>query len=737
VAGRRAANGSGARALVARVLGVIGALVLVAGVLATYLREEVVDQRAFVAHATQTLRTPEVRGLVAEQVVTQLVDEGGTDLIAARPLVRPLVDTLVSSDAFSELFAVAARDTHRLLFTRRDDVSFAVADAGTLAIEAVRAVAPDLAQGLPSTVDVDVVALRDESLLAGVVRAGDRARTLALVLPPVGLLLILTSIALARDRRSALVRGGLAVAVSCGLLVAALAVWRAQLGSGTVAPGELRDEDVRAAVDAAWGIFFASLRDWLLAIGLAGILAAALAAGRVTAASASQRLGDLARRLAASPQGSHQRALRGAGLVLAGALLLWRPTGVVTALALLLGGTLVYVGVGELVQLLPERLTRDETERPRIVPVRGGARRAWAPWLTAASVLLLGAGVAGAVIGGSGPPQERASLSPRTPALATSVGCNGTVALCDRRLDQVVFPGTHNSFSAALRPGWLFANQRVGIRDQLDAGIRLLLLDPHHGVRDGDRVRTDLEADGSDRNRVAAQLSPAAIAAAERLGGQVGLGALRGERSIYLCHTLCELGSESFVQQLGDIRDFLARRPGEVVVLMLEPSVSPGLVAAALRRARLLDALAVLHPGRPLPTLGALLRRGDRVVVLTERGGGAYDWYHPVFDLVQDTPLGARKASEFSCAPNRGDSDRPLFMLNHWIDRFPPPLRENRRASTRAALLERVSRCETLRARRVNLVAVDYFDTGAIVEVARELNARPLAQPTPSPTPSA
>ena len=46
--------------------------------------------------------------------------------------------------------------------------------------------------------------------------------------------------------------------------------------------------------------------------------------------------------------------------------------------------------------------------------------------------------------------------------------CNGTRALCDRRLDEVVFPATHNSFGASEQAGWRFANQRYGIARQLD-----------------------------------------------------------------------------------------------------------------------------------------------------------------------------------------------------------------------------------------------------------------------------
>ena len=84
--------------------------------------------------------------------------------------------------------------------------------------------------------------------------------------------------------------------------------------------------------------------------------------------------------------------------------------------------------------------------------------------------------------------------------------CEGAAALCGRRLDEVVFPGTHNSFAASAEPGWYFANQRYGISRQLDDGIRALLIDVHFGVYNPatGRVRTDLRAEGSDRNKVAA-----------------------------------------------------------------------------------------------------------------------------------------------------------------------------------------------------------------------------------------
>jgi hypothetical protein len=80
--------------------------------------------------------------------------------------------------------------------------------------------------------------------------------------------------------------------------------------------------------------------------------------------------------------------------------------------------------------------------------------------------------------------------------------CNGSASLCGKRLDQVVFPGTHNSYAASDEPGWHFAGQRFGIPRQLGDGIRALLLDVHFGVPAGNGlVRTDFAAEGADANK--------------------------------------------------------------------------------------------------------------------------------------------------------------------------------------------------------------------------------------------
>jgi hypothetical protein len=77
---------------------------------------------------------------------------------------------------------------------------------------------------------------------------------------------------------------------------------------------------------------------------------------------------------------------------------------------------------------------------------------------------------------------------------ATVRSCNGSSTLCSRPVNEVIFPGTHNSFAASNEPGWYFANQTYPIARQLHDGIRALLIDIHYGVYDAatGRVRTDL-----------------------------------------------------------------------------------------------------------------------------------------------------------------------------------------------------------------------------------------------------
>jgi hypothetical protein len=351
--------------------------------------------------------------------------------------------------------------------------------------------------------------------------------------------------------------------------------------------------------------------------------------------------------------------------------------------------------------------------RARPTSQRSPRRTARAAVGLAAALL---AGVAVLVLTSCSTSKERAETAPSS--------CNGAPGLCARRLNEVVFPGTHNSMAASDEPGWHFANQRYGISRQLADGIRALLIDVHFGVYDdaAGRVRTDLSAEGSDRNKVAKQLPPLALRVADRLAGRVGVGTLSGKPELYLCHTLCELGAEPLHQELEVIRNFLEQHPDQVLIVIVEDYVPPASIQRSFEQAGLTRYVATLERGQPPPTLGALIARGQRLVVFAEEKGGTPAWYMPAFSFIQDTPLGATRPDQLSCKRYRGEQHSPLLLINHWIPPFPPSPSLNAAIGREAFLRARIKRCQAQDGAKGAIVAVDFYQRTAVVKVARELD---------------
>jgi hypothetical protein len=283
--------------------------------------------------------------------------------------------------------------------------------------------------------------------------------------------------------------------------------------------------------------------------------------------------------------------------------------------------------------------------------------------------------------------------------------CNGSALLCDRPLNRVAFAATHNSMSAADQKGWTFTQQEKGVPDQLDAGIRGLLIDMYYGVQ------TRRGVQNVPLGKVDERLRPGALG-----------------RDVYLCHALCGFGATRATDALRDVRDFLAAHSREVVVISIEDYVRPRDVARLFEESGLARYVWRRALGRErFPTLRAMVDQDRRVVVMMEHRAGHVRWLHPQFDLVQETPYTFRSprevAAESSCRSNRGSPDNPLFLLNNWVDTSPVPQPRNAaEVNSHDALLRRARTCGRLRERLPNLVAVDFFEQGDVVGVVRELN---------------
>ena len=187
------------------------------------------------------------------------------------------------------------------------------------------------------------------------------------------------------------------------------------------------------------------------------------------------------------------------------------------------------------------------------------------------------------------------------PALAP-LTCNGHVQLCARPLNDVAFAATHNSMASVTIPTWLFGQQDGTIAEQLEHGVRGLLIDAYHGEAVPGGVRTQLgRIDSSKRKAAEREIGAAAVDAALRIRARLGHQG-RGTPGIFLCHTFCELGAVTLGSALADVRSFLVENPGEVLVIInQDEGVSPLEMQHAFAQAGLLD-LLYRGPAGPFPT---------------------------------------------------------------------------------------------------------------------------------------
>jgi hypothetical protein len=698
-------------------LAILAAAAVLAGGTCVYLRTQILDSRAFADRTVAALKYAPVRRVIAREITVQAIDRGSSDLIAARPLITSVVETLVSTQQFRGLIRTAAEQGHRLLFDRGGNVAFSLADAGTVVISALNTLAPKIAAKIPRNLDAQLLDLRRQSFAVQTLRAAATIRTLALVLPLAALALLALAIAVAPRRRLAVTRCAVALAVAGLAMFADLLLLRHATLTNLYGSEELSNADVRAAASALWDSFLGDLSGWALGLAAVAAILAAASAGVLRPYTASANIARLRKRIW-PPRSQGGRVVRGLAAVAAGLVLIAEPTLILDLLLVVLGVLLAYFGSGE---LLSAAGVAPDDERTSLRRSRGGLAAA----AVTLSVLIGGAAVA---LGGS------SVDGPRTSARLT---CNGYAQLCARRLDRVVFAGTHNAMSAADTPGWLIANQSRSIARQLDDGIRAFKISTHYGIGSkAGHIRTDIAAEGARVNRVSEKLDPQGRSALERLSASVGFGstkgAVKGKPEVWLCHSLCELGATKMVSFLGTMRAFLQKNPGNVLILFDEDYVSEASLERVFKSSGLYPHLAVLRQGQQLPTLGELVRSQHNVLVFTQEPvSGRHPWNMNGFDFIQDTPLGAVKPKQFSCGLYRGLSSNPLLTMNDWADVFPPRRSPNVALNKRAFILRRARQCEHERRHIPNLILTDYYDSGDVIGAARVLNG--LGEMPPAP----
>jgi hypothetical protein len=567
---------------------------------------------------------------------------------------------------------------------------------------------PALAEKIPASLEAGLASEEAQRAFTSFIKFWRVAREILLlcwILSWVGVALVLTSIAVAPDRRLGLVFAGSVLgAVGVGLL--------AMMPLGRILPFALTAEPgLRGAMTGLWLAYFAGLRWLALVFAGTGLVFAAAGTTVLEAADPLRRARHLRERLTDPTASPGLRLTRGAVLLALGAGAVAAPLVTLASLGVLAGVVLTYLGLREVFRVVLPLLPGDAVTSPY-----GGVgpQRAVLGLTLTAVVVVLG-GTAYVALH-----REEQSLVARGAVSA----CNGSARLCDLTVDKVVFPGAHNAMSNAGIERWLFPHHRHRMRRMLDEGIRALLFDVHDGVPTAGRVRTDLEREEVSREKIEEQLGPEATAAAVRIRDGL-VGQAQGSSGLYFCHGFCELGSYEVGPALREIRDFLVLNPGEVLLLVVEDYVQPADLAAAFTEAGLAEFAYAGPVQRPWPTLRRLVDDNQRLIVFTESGRPGVPWLHPAFASIQETPYTFHKPEDFSCRPNRGGTSGSLFQINHWIETTPAPQPTNAEiVNAYDFLLRRARECQRVRKRVPNVIAVDFYDIGDVVRVARTMNGQ-------------
>ena len=684
---------------------VIGALALSLALPLAYLDRNVFQARGFSNNAAATLDNEAVRSEISGDLTRAIVARE-PQAVSFAPLLLSISDTLLRTSQAHSLVRSAAVQTHNAVFSAtKGSVVIDLANLSVIALELLKTQRPaqtrDLAQ--PQKIALQ---LSDRSLTVRAIDAADSIRVLAVVLPLLALVLFAVGLFCVRDRRRAALNVGIAVFLVGALNFAAFLVVRAVVL--TSEEGERRD-----VVAGIFDAFLGRVPLWCGLLALAGAIVAASAASVIGELDPARVPELLWGRITREPDSTWKLVAGALVLIMVGLAVIGDPIGAVSLAVSIFGAWLIFAGAVTLLRLIigpeptPAQLPSARALRRRLIPVVLGA------------LLLIGVSAVGVGVVLDG-------RSAAQPVVNTNPGCNGYLELCGKPLNEVTFATTHNAMGSA-QALFLNPNQGVDMLNQLDSGIRGMQLDAYLGQRnDKGTVRTDLAPKAVEAAE--AKIGPEGLRAAQRLAGSVVFGPVQGKKQVYLCHVLCELGALEAVPEFKKIKDWMDRNPREVLMFVVEDAAPTAAIKQAFEDSGLADYASdvPVGDGKPFPTLEQMIDSGKRLWVMAEEKGDRTGWYRRAYDEMQETPFAFTSVkaleSPTSCRPNRGGTQPPLFLMNHWVEAYPPRPRDADVVNKLRFLLTRAHECERERDRVVNMLAVDFAERGDVIAATTSLN---------------
>jgi hypothetical protein len=700
------------RRVASTVLLVVAGVMVPVVVLSGWAGATLYESDTFSERAVQPLESEAVRKELARRLTEQLVEAGNQQATSFRPAFELALEGVIDTDTFKSIFRNAVRRTHESIIEQGEGGGRQGLDLGasfSLITASLQAGGGNQqgASGLDNSLS-DITGTIDDYGLwnaEGIIGQISLASLLLALVAAAG------SILLAEDRRRAVRRLGIAVVIG-GLFIVILLFVATWLIGRQIDDSQLSDAITGALREVTDDVRLMGL--WLAAYGLVVAAAAARSDRRYTPVEVWNRARGWIERRRRTTKGTILLGVIGLFISI---VFIQNPTGnfelLIRAAALWVG----YLAVTELLRLV-RTIAAQRTERRAVWPriaIIGGTIAIIAAVVTVGFVLT-----------------TRGAASQAQAAEAQVCNTDGT--LCDLRIDEVTFPGVHHAFASSNYPGYLFAQQVGTITDQLRIGVRALNIDTHYGVPSTARipgqntqiVLTDKVATAAGRAH-GEEDQAAATRAAELAAGAPK--AADAQRDIYMCHSNCETGAIKFSDGLEEIKTFLDSHPDDVLMLTVHDFTSPADTAAAIEASGLSDRAYTLQPGQPLPTLRTLIENGQNLLVFAERGDpGGPPWYHKMYDWFQETSFSFKNEKEFDCKPNRGPTDAPLFLINHWLTLSPPNPNLEADVNESAVLDRRIEQCLTERGLVPNIVQVQFAERGDLISTVDSLNERRLTE---------
>jgi hypothetical protein len=703
-------RGDGLGRWAVRGLAALGALLMVLGSFGWWLSTRVLEADGFADVVAKASQRVEVRDYIADEASLRLARTSNF-VSAARPVVADAISAAVATPPVEAAIRDFATRAHQQVFqarsARRVDVNSQ--EAAITIRSALQTINPSLAKKLPANVLDATTTISQSDTVDLLFRTSRWVEDLYLPCFLLGVAILVVTIVKSRDRVRAIRTVGVTVAVAGGLL----------LGVGFATPAfssvAATNDPLRGDAVAA---FIVVLVGRLIAAGQAFFvfgLALALAPGH-DGGDLHDRVARVRNWVAAKRTRPRWRFAGGVALMVLALATLTVPNGVFHALLVLAAVLALYVGI--VVCLRASGLLVTDHSIARL-----HKRQVLAAFAAVVAAVFLTAFVAVQIV---------ASNTTQPSANPSNQGCNGYIELCPEPLNQVVWPASHNAMSSAAYD-FLGAEHTLTIPEQLNAGVRFLMIDAYYGYDDNGLVRTNL-AGGVDRDKLRQERGDEAVRELDRLGALTGVADTSGKKQdVYFCHDFCELGAVSSKQVFNDVDAFLSRNLTDVVVLDVEDYVQPKDLKRALIEGGLWDRVWKPNPKQlGWPTLLQMIQpthKGDdenpqRLVMMSEKHGGEAPWLLGAYDVSQESPFTFSSTSQFNCSPNRGGTDKSFFIVNHWLrpDGPPDPVAAAK-VNSRKVLTQRLQQCITERQQLPNAVAVDFTAQGDLYKTVNQFNA--------------